>query len=319
MPKIMSIAPDTTRLGIICMLVGMFLISINDMLIKSLSGGYPLHQIVFLRSSIGIIMTFGILIWEGGPRLLRTGKPVLHILRAGFVVLANSAIYAALVAMPLATANAIYFVSPLFVMLLSIPILGEQVGPRRMGAAVIGFVGVLIMILPEMGEGSGGYGAVVLLPVLAAAGYASASVLTRKLAATSRASALAMHMHMAFLAVSISMYLIAGDGRFLPDDAGGSVTFLLKAWVWPAQSDWAALLGLGAIAAFVGYLMSQAYRLARASVVAPFEYILLIFALFWGWVIFAEWPEASVFIGAAIVIASGVYVFVREGQVKGAQ
>ena len=312
----MNTAFDTTRLGIAAILVAMFLISINDMLIKSLSGGYPLHQIVFIRSSIGIVLTFGLLMWEGGLGLLRTGRVVLHILRAGFVVMANSAIYAALVAMPLAMANAIYFVAPLFVVLLSIPILGEQVGPRRMIAALVGFMGVLIMILPELRQGAGAYGWVVLLPVVAAVGYASASVLTRKLAATSRASALAMHMHLAFLISSSVVYLVAGDGGFLDPSAGDSMTFLLKAWVWPQSSDWAALAGLGVIAGAVGYLMSQAYRLARASVVAPYEYILLIYALFWGWTVFGEWPEATVFIGAAVVISSGVYVFIREGQVK---
>jgi S-adenosylmethionine uptake transporter len=298
------------------MLAGMFLISINDMLIKSLAGGYPLHQIMFLRSALGIFLTFGILMWEGGMGLLRTGRPVLHVIRAGAVVLANSAIYAAVVAMPLATANAIYFVAPLFVMLLSIPVLGERVGPRRMLAALTGFIGVLVMILPEMTAGVGGYGLVVLLPIVAAGGYATASVLTRKLAGTSRASALAMHLHGAFLGVSLVVYLIAGDGRFLTDKTSGSMEFLLKAWVWPQTGDWPALLGLGAIAAIVGYLMSQAYRLARASVVAPFEYILLIYALFWGWFVFAEWPEATVFIGATIVIASGVYVFARAGQLE---
>ena len=213
------------------MLAGMFLISINDMLIKSLAGGYPLHQIMFLRSALGIFLTFGILMWEGGMGLLRTGRPVLHVIRAGAVVLANSAIYAAVVAMPLATANAIYFVAPLFVMLLSIPVLGERVGPRRMLAALTGFIGVLVMILPEMTAGVGGYGLVVLLPIVAAGGYATASVLTRKLAGTSRASALAMHLHGAFLGVSLVVYLIAGDGRFLTDKTSGSMEFLLKAWV----------------------------------------------------------------------------------------
>lgn len=312
----MTIAPDTTRLGIACMLGGMLLISVNDMLIKSLSGGYPLHQIVFFRSGIGLFLTLGILKWEGGIKLLRTGHLWLHVLRALLVVVANSAIYAALVVMPLATTNAIYFVAPILVMLLSIPVLGEVVGPRRLIAALIGFLGVLVMILPEMRAGDGGYGLIVLLPLVAAVGYGGMSVLTRKLGATSRASALALHLHVAFLGVSLVMYLVAGDGRYVDAQTSKSVTFLLRPWVWPQDGDWPALIGLGVMSGIVGYLMSQAYRLAAASVVAPFEYVLLIFALFWGWTVFGEWPEATVFMGAAIVIASGIYVFLREGQQK---
>lgn len=306
---------STGRLGIACMIAGMFLISLNDMLIKALSGDYPLHELVFLRSFIGVFFAIVILQVEGGWRLLNTGRWGLHILRGVLVVFANSAIYAAIVAMPLATANAIYFVAPLFVTLLSIPVLGEHVGARRFAAIGVGFAGVLLMMVPQFGGGSDGLGWVVILPAVAAAGYASMSVLTRKLGATSRASALAIHIQLAFIIISLMMYVVAGDGRFLTPEAGDSVRFLLRPWVWPQDGDWLPIVGLGVLSGVVGYLMSQAYRLSRASVVAPFEYILLIFALFWGWTVFDEWPEPVVFAGAVIVIASGIYVFLREGQV----
>ncbi|MDF1729220.1 MAG: DMT family transporter [Sulfitobacter sp.] len=302
------------RWGIACMLAGMFFISLNDMLIKSLSGDYPLHELIFMRSGIGIFFTLTIMQMEGGLRLLRTGRPLLHTVRGLLIVFSNSAIYAAIVAMPLATANALYFVGPLFVTLLSIPILGERVGPRRFAAIGVGFLGVLVMMVPELAAGELGLGWVVVLPVLAAAGYATMSVLTRKLGATSRASALAIHMQFAFIAVSVLMYLIAGDGRYVDETTSDSVRFLLRPWVWPDRADLAAIIGLGVLSGGVGYLMSQAYRLSPASVVAPFEYVLLLYALFWGWTVFGEWPDDTVFIGAAIVIGSGVYVFLREGQ-----
>ncbi len=313
----MSSDARTSRLGIACMLAGMFCISLNDMLIKSLSGSYPLHELIFLRSGIGIFIAFGLLKLEGGLRLLRTGRPFLHALRGVLIVLSNSAIYAAIVAMPLATANALYFVAPLFVTLLSIPVLGEQVGLRRFAAIGIGFAGVLLMMAPQlMGSAEESLGWVVVLPVLAAAGYAMMSVLTRKLGATSRASALAIHMQFAFILIAMLMYLVAGDGRFVDEGTNPSLRFLLQAWIWPEPGDLPAIGALGALSGIVGYLMSQAYRLSRASVVAPFEYVLLIFSLFWGWTIFGEWPDGTVFLGAAVVIGSGVYVFVREGQMR---
>lgn len=297
------------------MLAGMFLISINDMLIKQLGGAYPLHELVFIRSSIGIIVTGVMLQAEGGWRLMRTGRPGLHLLRAMLIVCANSAMYSAIVALPLATATAIYFVAPLFVTLLSIPVLGERVGPRRFAAIGIGFAGVIAMLGPQLAKGEAGFGWVLILPVIGAACYASMSVLTRKLGATSRASALAMQLHIGFVAVSLLVYLIAGDGRYLRADHGDAMQFLLRPWIWPESGDYLPILGLGVISAIVGYLMTQAYRLSRASVVAPFEYMLLIYALFWGWTVFGEWPEGSVFVGAAVIIGAGVYVFTRTDRV----
>jgi S-adenosylmethionine uptake transporter len=310
----MTATPEASRIGILFILVGMFFISVNDMLIKALSGEYPLHQIVFARSSIGIVFSVVILQLEGGWHLLRTAHPGLHVLRAVLVVFANSAFYAAIVVMPLATANAIYFVSPLIVTLLSIPVLGEIVGPRRIAAIVVGFGGVLLMIIPQMTAAEGAVGWAVLLPIMAASGYAGMAVLTRKLGQTSRASALAIYLQMAFLVVSMMFFMVAGDGRFVDGASNPSMTFLLRAWIWPTTADLWPMLGLGLLSAAVGYSMSQAYRLTRASVVAPFEYSLLIFALFWGWTIFGEWPRASVFAGAAVIISAGIYIFLRENK-----
>lgn len=312
--NIAAIPPS--QLGILCMIFSMFLISMNDMLIKSLSGGYPLHELIFLRSAVGMGFSFALLYLEGGLSLLRTGHVGLHLLRALLIVFSNSAFYAAIVAMPLATANALYFVAPLFVTLLSIPVLGEQVGARRMTAVAVGFGGVLLMMAPQIATGGSGDGLgwILALPVIAAAGYASMSVLTRKLGQTSRASALAIQIQFAFIVVSLVMFFVAGDGRFVDETTNSSLRFLLRQWIWPETDDILAILGLGCLSGLVGYLISQAYRLSHASAVAPFEYILLIFSLFWGWTVFDEWPNLSVFLGAAVVIGSGAYVFLREGR-----
>lgn len=299
-------------LGILCMAIGMFAISLNDMAIKALSGEYPLHELVLIRSVLGLAITMAILQFEGGWRALRVRRPGLHLLRALLIVIANSAFYAAIVAMPLATASAIYFVAPLFVTLLAIPVLGEAVGPRRVLAVAVGFCGVLVILGPELG-GTAGRGWVMVLPVIAAAGYAAMSVLTRKLGATSPASVLSFWIQAAFIVTGLIFFLVLGDGRLaLGPDVSESARFLLRAWVWPASGDLWIFACLGLIAGTVGYTMAQAYRLAAASAVAPFEYLLLIYSLFWGWTVFGEWPGPTVFAGAAIIVASGVYIVVRE-------
>ena len=139
---------DNPGVGILFITLAMLCISVNDMLIKHLSGDYPLHQMVFVRSAIGIVFSLIILQFEGGFSLLRTSRPWLHLLRGLCVVGSNMAFFAALAVIPLADATALFFVAPLFITLLSIPFLGERVGARRLGAVVVGFLGVVIMMRP---------------------------------------------------------------------------------------------------------------------------------------------------------------------------
>ncbi|MEP4197335.1 MAG: DMT family transporter [Aliishimia sp.] len=299
-------------LAISFMCVGMFCVSLNDMAVKSLSGDYPLHQLVFLRSFIALAMATAFLQFEGGFAALRVANPGLHLVRAALLVMANSCFYAALVAMPIATATAIYFVAPLIVTLLAIPVLGERVGPRRIAAISVGFCGVLVILGPEIASAAG-LGWIVVLPVLAASGYATMSVLTRKLGARAPASVLSFWVQVAFLMSGGMMWLVAGDGRFAQaPDVSKSADFLLRAWVWPDRGDWIWIASLGILSGIVGYVMSQAYRLAAAATVAPFEYMLMLYALFWGWMVFGEWPGQTVFVGAGIIISSGIYIVWRE-------
>jgi S-adenosylmethionine uptake transporter len=314
----MNTAPqNNANIGILFVLGSVFCISINDMLIKQLSGGYPLHEMVFTRSFIAILFSFVFVQLEGGWRILRTKQPVLHILRGLLIVTSNMTFFVALAAIPLADATALFFAAPLFITLLSIPILGEKVGPLRLGAVVFGFIGVIIMQRPWEGVDTLGASRVILLlPVVAALTYALNQLLTRKLGVQSKASALAVYIQATFIIVSIGFYLIAGDGRFAQRSDNASIQFLLRAWVWPDQSDYWLFAVLGLNAAIIGYGLSQAYRMADAATVAPFEYIGLPLAVFWGWMIFSDLPVLEVWIGIAMILASGVFVFLREAQKK---
>ncbi|MEL7097861.1 MAG: DMT family transporter [Pseudomonadota bacterium] len=307
---------DSGRIGIFFMMAGMLFISVNDLLIKALSGDYALHQIVFVRNGIGLFFSFVVLRLEGGFSLLRTARPGLHVLRAVLVVVANLSFYAAIVAMPLATATALYFIAPLLITVLSGPVLGEWVGPRRAAAVLFGFGGVLVMLWPQVSGQDIAAGWATVLPLIAAAGYAGMSVLTRKLGGQSRASAMAIYLQSAFILSSLAFFVVAGDGRYLADGQSAPVQFLLRAWTWPPPGDWAVLIGLGGLSACIGYTMSQAYRLSRAATVAPFEYTLLLYATLWGWLFFAEMPTAYVVSGAALVIAAGLYVAFRAERTK---
>ncbi|MEX0339170.1 MAG: DMT family transporter [Arenibacterium sp.] len=301
--------------GILFILIGMLSISVNDMLIKALSGDYPLHQIVFTRSAIGMVLSLILVQMEGGFSILKTRTPGLHMLRGAFVVVSNMTYFVALAVMPLADATALFFAAPLFITLLSIPLLGEKVGPLRLGAVVVGFAGVIIMQRPwESSETLDVSRIVLLLPVLSALTYALMQLMTRRLGTTTRASALAVYIQGMFILVSVAFYLVAGDGRFAEGVENESLKFLLRAWILPEGGDWWPMIGLGVNSAIIGYCLSQAYRLSDAATVAPFEYVGLPLAVFWGWLLWSDIPDLPIWTGMALIMASGLFVYLREKQ-----
>ncbi len=310
-----TVAENKSGFAILFILFGVLAISVNDMLIKQLSGQYPLHELVFLRSVLGLAFSVFLVQMEGGWRILKTRQPVLHAIRGLLIVAANMSYFAALAALPLADATALFFAAPLLITLLSIPILGEKVGVLRMTAVLVGFCGVILMQRPWAGaETLEASRLVLLLPVFAALMYALNQLMTRKLGVSSKASALSVYIHMSFIVVSLGFYLVAGDGRFAAGTENASVEFLLRAWIWPVGIDWWFILGMGANAAIIGYCLSQAYRIADAATVAPFEYVGLPLAVFWGWLIFAQLPVWEVWAGIALILGSGLFVFLREQQ-----
>ena len=314
---------DRPRLGVAFIVLGMAVISWQDMLIKQLSGDYPLHQIVFARSMIGIAFTLLIVWYEGGIKILKTKTPGLHLLRALLIVVANMTYFSALAVMPMAEATALFFVAPLFITLLSIPILGETVGPRRWAAVLVGFAGVLVMLWPDIraswfpeegaaATGSGRSLLVSLLPIVAALAYALMQMMTRRLRVAAQASAMAIYIQGTFIIVGAGFFAFAGDGRHAVGVENESLQFLLRAWTWPTESDWYLFVGCGVASGFIAYSLAQAYRLAAAAIVAPFEYIALPLAVMWGWAVWGELPGPWSAAGILLIMGSGIYVFVRE-------
>ncbi|WP_094020879.1 DMT family transporter [Maliponia aquimaris] len=298
-------------LGILLICIGTLVISVNDLLIKLLSGGYPLHQMIFFRSAIALMFSAGFVMAEGGLSILRTATPGIHLFRGLLVVFANMTFYAAVAVLPLAQATALFFVAPLFITLLSIPLLGEKVGPLRIGAVIVGFAGVVLMQEPWK-TSLDVPRTVLLLPVASAALYALMQVLTRRLGVTTRASAMAVYIQVTFLLVSAGFFVVAGDGRYAEGVTNESLIFLLRAWSWPAPDDWLVFIGLGCCSGLIGYCLSAAYRMADAATVAPFEYIGLPMAILWGWVFFGDWPVAATWAGCVLIIGAGLFVFLRE-------
>ena len=190
---------------------------------------------------------------------------------------------------------------------MSIPILGEKVGPRRLAAVLVGLVGVIVVMRP----GQGVFQWVALLPVVAALSYASMQMLSRKLGATDRASTMAFYIQVTFITVSLAIGLGIGDGRFAGTD-NSSLDFLLRAWRVPEAKDIWLFVWCGISSGFGGYLLGQAYRLGEAAIVAPFEYVALPLAVAWGYLVWGDLPDRTAFAGMALILGSGLYVLYRE-------
>jgi len=299
---------NTNLIGITSAVGAGVFFTINDTVIKFLSDGYALHQIVLIRSTIGMAITLGVLMpLMGGYTHLRTTRLKAHMLRGFFVVFANMTFFLGLSAMRIADATAIFFFAPLLITGFSVIFLGETVGPRRWIAVALGLAGVIIIMRP----GSASFQPAALLPLAAAFGYAGLHILTRRIGSTESALTMAFYIQATFIVVSAIFGLVFGSGQF-SDASSASLDFLTRAWGTPARSDYALLVAVGTASAIGGYLISQAYRLCEAGLAAPFEYIAMPLSIFWGVVVFDEWPDSTTWAGITLILTAGLYTAWRE-------
>lgn len=308
MPNLLkSLSPNTK--GILCLIGALGSLTLSDSIIKWLSPELPLHQITLYRSAFALILVLVIVQFEGGLVTLKTRRPVLHLLRGSMLVLANMFFFTALAAMPLAETVVLFYTAPLFICILSQPVLGERVGFSRWVVIVVGMIGAIIMLRP----GTDLFKPISLLPMMAALSYAAMVMMTRKLGIREKAGALTFYIQIAFILISSGVGLAMGDGKF---DAyeNASLSFLLRAWEWPSWEQMQLLMLCGAIVSVGGYLISQAYRIGEAPAVAPFEYASLPFALVVGYYLWGDWPDRYAFIGTGLIISSGLLVMYLENR-----
>lgn len=276
------------RRGIFYVLGAVLLFSAANVLVKWTVASYPINEVVFFRNAFALIPAFVLVAANGGLRSLHTKRPTAHLLRGLLGVAAMATLFLSFQMMPLADATAISFVQPLFLTALSVPFLGERVGPYRWSAVIVGFIGVLIMIQP--GADSLESGAVIGLA--SAFLMACAFVLVRRLSTTESSSAIVFY----FAVISTVASALA----------------LPLGWLTPTLPDFGLLALLGLAGGTAQYLMTQAFRLAPAAVIAPFNYTSMIWAALFGYLIWGDLPTIALLAGGGVVMASGLYILYRE-------
>ena len=299
---------NSKLLGISCVILAHVFFTTQDMTIKFINGDYALYQVMLIRSIVAMLFTLIIFVpIDGGFKYLRTQRLGLHLLRGFGIVVANLCFFTALISMPLAEVKAIFFIAPLLITALSVFLIGEKVGLRSWVAVLVGLLGVIIMLKP----GSRFFNPASILPLVAALAYALVQIMTRKIGKNEKAATMACYIQLNFVAVSGLMGLIFGDGH-LADPSQPTLNYLFRPWTFPSWGDSMIIIGIGLINGLAAYFISQAYRISKAVIIAPFEYVALPLSIFWSITIFGDWPDILSWLGMVLIAGAGLYVVYNE-------
>jgi drug/metabolite transporter (DMT)-like permease len=285
--------PSDAIRAILLMCAGVSAFPFMNAAVKLLAVHYPAAQITWVRFTGHLIVMLAVFLPRYRWSLLRARRPVLQITRSVLMLASNLVFVMAIGRVPLATASAIGFTSPLIVTALSVPLLREKVGWRRWGAVLVGFAGALLVIRP----GSGFADPAVLLLLLSSVAYALYQIATR----------------------SVSQYDNAATGIIFAALFGSMAMAVAMPFVFVMPRtllDTLLFCSLGLLGGFGHYLVICAFQLGRAAVIAPFGYVELIGATVLGYLIFNHFPDLWTGVGAAIIIASGVYIALRERRLR---
>ena len=297
--------PDNTALGVSLIVGSVFLMTLADALVKLVSADLTLWQLYVTRSLVAVPVLAVLLRWRGSA--LRPKAPGWAYLRSLLLVLMWIVYYAALPFLDLSVAAVALYTTPLFIALFSALLIGEPVGPRRWLAIVIGFAGVLVILRP----GTEAFSWVMLLPILGAVFYALAMIMTRSKCRSEAPLALALALNVSLFAVGLIMTglvaaLIASGG--LPPETVSAYAFVLGDWAFMAAREWAIVAFLGVLIAVYSAGTAKAYQSAAPAIVGTFDFSYIVFAVLWGFVLFAERPDAATVTGMILIAGAGILV-----------
>lgn len=280
---------ERPSLAIAMLLGAMLVFTTMDGLAKVLAvQGMPPERIILLRYVVVLMLLTPAIFWHWDSRPLSTTRPVLHILR-GVLLIASATLFVyALRSLPLETATAISFAAPLYVTALSVPLLGERVGPRRWAAVIIGFCGVLVMLRP----GTDQFQLAMLIPLVSSLCWAIGLIITR--AMRGRESPMTI-----LIWSTVSGFIVI-------------FPLGIAEWEPPSRAQAGLLVAIGCCHAAGQYLTIRAFMLASASILAPFSYSTIIWATVIGLLVFDSLPDVATFAGAFVLVGAGLYVWYRE-------
>ena len=293
--------------GILFILSGMALFSIQDSLIKYIFEDTALYELYFGRTLTALILLALYLKITSQKLVMKTYYPVLTTVRVICFFFGFSFFYISLTYMSLAMANALFFSSPFFISILAILFLGEKVGIRRWLAIIVGFLGVYIVLNPNFEN----FDYTKLAPVACALFYAISMTITKITSNKDSVYSQMFHLYIGAIGISIIFFIFTGKGQF-NTFSDPTLQFILREWFTNPTYSWPFIIIMGLVASLSFYFVFSAYSIASPSVVSLFEYSLIIWAIIIGYLLFNDIPTVRTFIGVALIIGAGVYIYIRE-------
>ena len=293
--------------GIIFILLGMAFFSIQDALIKFIFEDIALFELYFGRTLIQTFFLTCFLIIAKKSFTLKTYYPVLTLVRVFCFFFGFSFFYISLTFMSLAMTSALFFSCPFFMSILAIIFLKERIGIRRWSAIVVGFIGVLIVLNPNFDD----FNIFKLAPVACAICYSCSMTITKY---TSDKDSIYTQMTWLYIFATFAglmIFLITGDGKF-NTFTDPTMQFIVREWFTNPLASWPYVLVMGIVASISFFCVFSAYSIASPSIVSLFEYSYIVWAMLAGYILFETIPVPRTFLGAAIIIAAGFYIYFRE-------
>ena len=297
--------------GIFFIMTGMAFFSIQDSLIKYIYEDVALFELYFGRTLIQSIILLSFVLLTKKIIILKTHYPVLTLVRVVCFFFGFSFFYISLTFMTLAMTSALFFSCPFFMSMFAKFFLKEKIGIRRWSAIFVGFIGVLIVLNPSLEE----FNFFKLAPVACALCYATSMTITKYTSSKDSIYTQMTWLYIFAIFASIIIFLVSGDGKF-NNFSDSTMQFIFREWFTNPAEAWPYVLVMGIVASISFFCVFSAYSIASPSIVSLFEYSYIVWAMLAGYILFETVPVPRTFIGAAIIIGAGFYIYYRE-KIKG--
>ena len=293
--------------GIILILAAMLIFAVQDSLMKYIYNSVSLYEVYIIRTVISFILVIIFLKILKKPIIFKTHYPLLTLCRVILFFFGFSSFYVSLTIMPLATATALFFVTPFLITIFAKFILKDQIGLRRWIAVIVGFIGVYIILNPNFDD----FDYFSLTPILCAFCYSLSMIIIKKTSEKDNVYQQMFQFYIGATIISIIFYFFIGDGRYNTID-NPAAQFIFREWFSNLEFSLIYMITLGFTAAAAFLLIFSAYRIASPAVISPFEYSILIWSTLSGWIFFNEIPNINTMIGMFLIVVGGIYIFMRE-------
>ena len=293
--------------GILYILLGMMIFAVQDSLMKHIYSFVSLYEVYLVRTLVSLIIVLLFLKLTKRPIVFKTQYPLLTSCRVILFFFGFSSFYISLTVMPLATATALFFVTPFLITIFTSIFLKEEIGPRRWSAVIIGFIGVYIILNPDFSN----FDYLSLLPILCAFCYSLSMIIIKKTSDKDSVYTQTFTFYFGAIIFSLIFYFLIGDGQYNTIDHPAS-QFIFREWFTNLETSMIFMIitGITASAAFI--LLFTAYRIGSPSVISPLEYTILIWSSLNGWLFFDEIPNLNTMVGMLLIVCGGIYIFIRE-------